>query len=234
MARSGIASRRASERMIEAGRVYVNGRKVVRLGTTVDPKRDTVTVDGRVIRPAEHLLYIVLNKPAGYVTTVRDPQGRPTVMQLVQDVNTRLFPVGRLDVATEGVLLLTNDGPLANKLLHPRYRVSKRYVATVRGQVGPAALHRLARGVQLEDGVTAPAKVRMLGHVDSDSVLELTLYEGRKRQVRRMCAAVGHPVVHLERIAFGPIRPGRLQRGQYRPLSAAEVESLRQTVKTRK
>lgn len=227
MARSGVASRRASEQLIEQGRVFVNGHEVTRLGTTVDPQRDTVTVDGRIIRPASEFHYILLNKPAGYVTTVRDPGGRPTVMQLVADVGDRIYPVGRLDAASEGLLLLTNDGDLANQLLHPRYEVPKRYRATVRGNVTKAVLGRLASGVQLEDGPTAPARARLIRQSSNESVLELTLVEGRNRQVRRMCAAVGHPVLHLERIAFGPIRMGRLQRGRYRRLSAGEVGQLR-------
>lgn len=230
MARSGVASRRASEQLIEQGRVYVNGQKVTRPGTKIDPRRDAVTVDGRAIRPTKTRYYVALNKPAGYVTTVRDPRGRPTVMQLVADVDSRIYPVGRLDAASEGLLLLTNDGALAHKLLHPRYEVTKCYVATVRGRVPACVVRRLAAGVQLEDGLTAPAQARVVRHTTHHSVLEITLAEGRNRQVRRMCAAIGYPVLHLERIAFGAIVLGELPRGSYRHLSAAEVASLRQAV----
>lgn len=230
MARSGVASRRASERIIEEGRVRVNGKRVTRLGTVVDPKRDTVTVDGRTIRPAERFVYVLLNKPAGYVTTVKDPRGRPTVMQLVHDVEKRIYPVGRLDAPSEGLLLLTNDGDLAHRLLHPSHEVSKCYRATVRGQIDRTALRTLADGVCLPDGVTAPARVRLLRHSARNSLIELTLHEGRNRQVRRMCAAVGHPVIYLERVAFGPIKLGRLARGQYRLLSQSEIAALRREV----
>ncbi|MFO7310603.1 MAG: pseudouridine synthase [Bacillota bacterium] len=226
MARCGVASRRACEQLIVAGRVQVNGRTVRELGVKVDPDRDEVRVDGRVIRPPSKLLYYMLNKPAGYVTTVSDPQGRPTVMSLVPSED-RLYPVGRLDLDTEGLLLLTNDGPLAHRLTHPRYGVRKLYRAKVAGVVGAEAVARLEQGVLLEDGPTAPARVRVIRQDKETAVLEIELAEGRKRQVRRMCQAVGHPVLYLKRIGFGPLRLGRLPVGAYRPLTDAEVAALR-------
>lgn len=213
-----------------AGRVQVNGRTVQELGFQVDPDRDEVRVDGRVIRPPARLCYYILHKPAGYVTTVSDPQGRPTVMSLVPS-SERVYPVGRLDLDTEGLLLLTNDGPLAHRLTHPRYGVRKVYLAQVAGLVGPETVERLRRGVVLEDGPTAPARVRVVGQDKESTVLELEISEGRKRQVRRMCQAVGHPVLYLKRIAFGPLRLGRLPLGACRLLTDAEVAALRRAAR---
>ncbi|HEY8496689.1 MAG TPA: pseudouridine synthase [Limnochordales bacterium] len=230
MARCGVASRRACEQLILAGRVQVNGCTVQELGVKVDPDRDEVRVDGRVIRPPSQLRYYMLHKPAGYVTTVSDPHGRPTVMSLVP-CEDRLYPVGRLDLDTEGLLLLTNDGPLAHRLTHPRYGVRKLYRAKVAGVVGPEAIARLQHGVLLEDGPTAPARVRVIRQDKETTVLEIELAEGRKRQVRRMCQAVGHPVLYLKRIGFGPLRLGRLPAGAYRPLTDAEVVALRRAVR---
>lgn len=226
MARCGVASRRACEELIRQGRVKVNGRTVTQLGFQVEPDRDEVRVDGRVIRPVADLHYIMLHKPAGYVTTVSDPQGRPTVMELVP-ASPRLYPVGRLDLETEGLLLLTNDGPLAHRLMHPRYGVPKLYRVKVAGVVAPATLQRLRAGVLLEDGPTSPARVRLIRQEAGAALLEMELMEGRKRQVRRMCQAVGHPVLHLKRIGFGPLRLGRLPKGAWRPLTDAEVAALR-------
>lgn len=226
MARCGVASRRACETLIEQGRVKVNGQVVRRPGTKIMPSRDRVEVDGRVLSPPDRFVYVALHKPRGFVTTVRDPQGRPTVMDLVTDVPTRLYPVGRLDADTEGLLILTNDGRLAHRLMHPRYRVGKRYRVTVEGAVGDDALNQLAQGVMLEDGMTAPARVRVVSRGPRRSVLELTLVEGRKRQVRRMCRHVGHPVVRLVRVAVGPVALGSLPVGDYRRLTATEVQRL--------
>lgn len=229
MARCGVASRRASERIIAAGRVTVNGHTVTRLGTTVDARHDEVRVDGRLLQLPTTFVYVLLNKPAGYVTTVRDPRGRPTVMHLVSDIRERIYPVGRLDADTTGLLLLTNDGALANRLTHPRHRVPKTYAVSVRGRVSPRAVDTLRRGVPLHDGPTAPARVRVEARTGPNSELRLTIYEGRNRQVRRMCRAVGHPVVSLERIAFGPITLGDVPRGSYRLLGEDEVARLRRS-----
>ena len=220
LARAGIASRRGAEELIRAGRVRVNG-EVAALATFVDDARDVVEVDGRAVRP-EPLAYVLLNKPAGVVTTARDPQGRPTVVGLVEH-ERRLFPVGRLDADTTGALLLTNDGPLAHRLMHPRYEVEKVYEAEVAGKPGDEALARLAAGIELEDGRTAPARVRRL----APSRLELALHEGRKHQVKRMCEAVGHPVVRLHRRAYDGLTLEGLEPGRWRELDEAEVQRLR-------
>lgn len=233
MARCGVASRRASERLIREGRVCVNGRPATAPGTTVNPDEDVVTVDGHPIEPEKSFHYFLLHKPAGYVTTVRDPRGRPTVMQLAPDVGVRLYPVGRLDAPTTGLLLLTNDGDLAYKLMHPRYEVPKRYRVEVRGQITADAVERLRRGVVLEDGPTAPARVRLLQRGAGRSVFELTLVEGRNRQVRRMGKAVGFPVVALQRVGFGPVELAGLEPGRTRPLTPKELAALRRSVASR-
>ena len=219
LARAGIASRRGAEELIRAGRVTVNG-EVAGLATFVEGA-DRVEVDGAEVTP-EPLTYILLHKPAGVVTTARDPQGRPTVVGLVAH-DRRVVPVGRLDADTTGVLLLTNDGPLAHRLMHPRYEVDKVYEAEVEGEPDDDALTRLAEGVELEDGMTAPADVRRLGA----SRLELTLHEGRKHQVKRMLAAVGHPVTRLRRSAYAGLTSDGLELGEWRELSGEEVARLR-------
>ncbi|MGE5509519.1 MAG: pseudouridine synthase [Chitinophagales bacterium] len=226
LAQAGVASRRAAEELILSGRVSVNGRIVRELGVKVDPGRDELALDGRPLAQPPRNEYLLLNKPAGVITTARDPQGRPTVLDLVDCPGVRLFPVGRLDADTEGLLLLTNDGELANLLLHPRYHVAKTYEAVVAGRVTGADLTRLERGVVLEDGPTAPARARCLASDGQTSTVELVIREGRKRQVKRMLAAVGHPVLHLRRTAFGPLRLGALAPGQWRRLSEQEVASL--------
>ena len=219
LARAGVASRRGADELIKAGRVTVNGRQG-QLNTFV-ADGDDVRLDGRPLA-RQRLAYVLLNKPAGVVTTARDPAGRPTVVGLV-DHPARLVPVGRLDADTTGALLLTNDGPLAHRLAHPRYRVDKVYVADVEGRPGPAALRRLADGVELEDGATAPARVRLTG----PSTVELTIHEGRNRQVRRMLAAVGHPVRALHRSRYGPLTLAGLEPGAWRELDPAELDALR-------
>jgi 23S rRNA pseudouridine2605 synthase len=219
LARSGVASRRGAEDLIRAGRVRVNG-EVAGLATFVEAA-DRVEVDGRLLAP-EPLVYVLLHKPAGVVTTARDPHGRPTVVDLV-GVPQRVVPVGRLDADTTGALLLTNDGPLAHRLAHPRYEVDKVYEADVEGHPGDEALRRLAEGVDLDDGRTAPAEVRRLG----PSLLELTLHEGRKHQVKRMCEAVGHPVRRLHRRGYAGLTVSGVGPGAWRELTQEEVAALR-------
>jgi 23S rRNA pseudouridine2605 synthase len=219
LARAGIASRRGAEELIRAGRVTVNG-EVAGLATFVEGK-DMVEVDGTEVAP-EPLTYVLLHKPAGVVTTARDPQGRPTVVGLVGH-ERRVVPVGRLDADTTGVLLLTNDGRLAHRLMHPRYEVDKVYEAEVEGEPDEAALARLADGIELDDGVTAPARVRRLG----PSRLELTIHEGRKHQVKRMLAALGHPVTRLHRSSYAGLTADGLEPGEWRELTADEVKRLR-------
>jgi 23S rRNA pseudouridine2605 synthase len=219
LARAGVASRRKADELIKAGRVSVNGEPG-QLNTFVEP-RDRVEVDGEPVA-AQGLAYVLLNKPAGVVTTASDPQGRPTVVQLV-DVPQRVVPVGRLDADTTGALLLTNDGPLAHRLAHPRYGVEKVYVADVEGWPSRATLRALSEGVELEDGTTAPAAARCL----APSRVELTLHEGRNRQVRRMLEAVGHPVTRLHRSVYAGLALDGLAPGEWRELRPDEVTALR-------
>ena len=222
LAHAGVASRRAAEQIIAAGRVSVGGELVT------DPARDVsegdeVTVDGRAIGGAERRVVYALNKPVGVLSTARDTHGRPTVTSLIDARGLRLYPVGRLDADSSGLILLTNDGELANRLTHPRYKVAKTYrVKVAHGPVGERALRELREGVQLDDGPAKATRVRALGR----DGLELTIAEGRNRQVRRMCEAVGHPVVTLTRVAFGALRLGALRPGEHRQLSAAEIERL--------
>jgi 23S rRNA pseudouridine2605 synthase len=224
LAHAGVASRRAAETLIAARRVAVNGEIVADPAHDV-AESDRVEVDGEVVPGPEPRVVYAVNKPLGVVSTARDTHGRPTVVELVPAVGLRLYPVGRLDVDSSGLILLTNDGALANRLTHPRYEVSKTYVARVGGgRVGEDALRALRDGIELEDGLTAPARVRRLRGSDE---IELTIHEGRNRQVRRMCEAVGHPVLALERIGLGPLRLGDLAPGGHRRLSEAEIERLR-------
>ena len=223
LASAGVASRRRAEELIRAGRVGVNGEPA-QLATRVRDS-DVVELDGRELLPQPRM-YALLNKPAGVVTTARDPQGRPTVVELVGQ-GTRLFPVGRLDCDTTGALLLTNDGMLANRLAHPRYGVEKVYEATLAGEPDARALERLRAGVELADGMTAPAKARVLHGDGRSSVVEITLREGRKRQVKRMCRAIGFPVEALHRSRYASIVLRELPVGAWRELTAAELASLR-------
>ncbi len=249
LARAGIASRRACEEIIRQGRVVVNGEVVTRLGTKVDPERDRILVDGEPIRPPEPLRYLLLHKPAGYLCVMEDPRGRPDLGDLVED-GGRLFPVGRLDMASEGLVLLTNDGELANRLMHPRYEHPKTYLVLVKGRPKERTLARLRQGVPLEDGRTAPAQVTVVDGWPQELVgpwweagmpavqepttwLRITLREGRKRQIRRMLSAVGHPVLRLIRVGLGPLRLGRLRPGQARPLSPRELQALQGAVRPR-
>ncbi len=220
LARAGFGSRRVCEDLIVAGRAVVNGR-VARLGQRVDVDRDRVEVDGKTVGVRPGLVYYLLNKPAGVVTTASDPQGRATVVGLVPG-DPRVFPVGRLDAATEGLLLLTNDGELTHRLTHPSFGVEKEYLAEVEGVPSAAAVRRLREGVALDDGPTAPARVALV----PPRGLRLVIHEGRNRQVRRMCEAVGHPVVRLVRTRIGPLADRGLAPGEWRPLSVAEVRAL--------
>jgi 23S rRNA pseudouridine2605 synthase len=221
LARAGVASRRGADELIKSGRVTVNGRPG-ELNTFVG-SRDRVALDGKQLE-RQRLAYVLLHKPAGVVTTARDPRGRPTVVDLVE-LESRVVPVGRLDVDTTGALLLTNDGELAHRLAHPRYEIDKVYVADVEGEPGADALRRLEQGVELDDGRTAPARARLLG----PGRVELTIHEGRKHQVKRMLAAVGHPVAGLHRSRYGPLDIGRLGPGEWRELTPAELAGLRRT-----
>ena len=239
LSQAGIASRRAAEKLIAEGRVTVNGRTIREMGVKADPAADDIRVDGRRLRQPERLRYILLNKPAGFVTTRSDPARRRTVMDLLAGVREYVYPVGRLDYDTEGLLLLTNDGDLAARLTHPRHEVERTYEARVAGAVTDEAIERLRRGIPLDGRRTMPAEVKVLGrgaakaghHEASEprasSVLIITIREGRNRQVRRMCEAVGHPVQALRRLRIGPISDRRLRVGEWRELKAHEVEKLK-------
>jgi 23S rRNA pseudouridine2605 synthase len=225
LARAGVASRRHAEELIAEGRVGVNGAVVREMGTRVDPGTDVVTVDGRRVVAAA-IRWLLLNKPAGYVCTRSDPQRRATVYELLPPDSGSLFTVGRLDVDTEGLLLFTNDGRTANRLMHPRYGVLRVYEARVAGSLTPEALAALEAGVPLDDGVARASGVRILRHGAGRTSLRLGLREGRKREVRRMLAELGHPVLRLRRVRFGPIRLGRLPKGACRELTDAEHRAL--------
>jgi len=226
-----VASRRRAEDLIVAGRVRVAGRVVRELGTTVTGD-ERVEVDGSVVRPAATRTYVVLHKPAGVVTTMRDPEGRRTVADVVRraGVTARVVPVGRLDYDTSGVLLLTDDGETANVLTHPRFGVEKTYRATLRGRLEPDAVERILRGVRLDDGRAAPAQLRVVAVRRDVSLVDLTLHEGRNRQVRRMFEVVDHPVLALVRLRFGPIALGELAPGAVRPATERELAALHRTV----
>lgn len=225
MARAGVASRRKAEEMIAAGRVRVNGQVVCEPGRQVDAERDIVELDGRRIALSPQRSYVLLNKPVGYVSTTHDPQGRPTVRDLVQS-QERLYPVGRLDLDSEGLILLTNDGELTQRITHPRYEHDKEYRVLVAGQPAPRDIERLRRGVELEDGVTSPAEIEIAGSEGPDTWLKFVIHEGRKRQIRRMGQAVGHPVKRLIRVRIGPLALGDLRSGAWRTLTTEEEAAL--------
>jgi 23S rRNA pseudouridine2605 synthase len=228
IAHSGVASRRHAEALVRSGRVLVDGERVT------DPARDVgdgnaVSIDGKQVSPERHE-YFLINKPVGVVSTAHDPEGRPKVVDLVQS-RARLYPVGRLDADSSGLIVLTNDGALANRLMHPSFEVEKTYRARVEGSVPAQALERLRAGVELEDGGTWPAQASVVASGSDSTVLELVIHEGRKRQVKRMCEAVGHPVIELQRTGYGPLTLEGLAPGDSRALTEQEVEQLRRAVK---
>lgn len=229
---AGVASRRAAEEFITQGRVMVNGRTVSELGAKADPERDEIRVDGRRLKPPARRRYILLYKPRGYITSRADPQRRPTVIDLLAKGGVRdyVYPVGRLDYDSEGLLLLTSDGDLAAKLTHPRHGVEREYEVRVRGVPEDRLLERLARGVTIEGRRTAPADVKLLKVIDAESgpqaLLSIVIREGRNRQVRYMCDAIGHPVVRLRRVRIGPIKDDRIRPGEFRDLDPREVAAL--------
>lgn len=233
LAHAGVASRRHAEALIAAGRVQVNSQTVTAQGTRIDPATDTITVDGKPVTTASRLVYIMLHKPVGYITTASDPQGRSTVLALLpEELRTlRVYPVGRLDIDTSGLLLLTNDGEFAQRIAHPRYAQEKLYHALVQGNPSNETIEQLRRGVEFkeDDGRlhrSAPAKVQRLRRAGNDSWLSLAIHEGRKRQVRRMLASVGHPVLELHRVSIGPVSLGDLPVGKWRYLTDEEVAPL--------
>jgi len=225
LAMAGAASRRHAEELIIQGRVRVNGQVVDTPACNIDPEYDEVCFDGKIQCP-EDKISVVLFKPVGYICSVYDPQGRPTVMELVKDIGQRIYPVGRLDLDTEGLLLMSNDGDFSNLMIHPRYEMAKTYEARVKGLVDPVALSKMGKGLHLDDGMTAPAKAKIIRQKAGQTLLQIEIHEGRKRQVRRMCEAIGHPVVHLRRVEFSGLTLEGLQPGQYRYLSEEEIKIL--------
>lgn len=232
IAEMGIASRRAAEEIITEGRVTVNG-KVAEIGMKADPLRDHIKVDGKLLVNPEKKVYFIFHKPRGVLTSLGDPQGRPTVNDFLRGIRQRVFPVGRLDYDSEGLLLLTNDGELAHAILHPSKKIPKTYIVKVKGVLEEEAMERLRKGIRLDRTVTAPAKVKPLRKTDNNSWIEMTIYEGKKRQIRRMLERVGHPVMRLMRIRINGLEMGKIKPGQYRRLSLEELEKIKTEVSGR-
>ncbi|MFO0774018.1 MAG: pseudouridine synthase [Nitrospiraceae bacterium] len=231
IADSGLASRRKAEQLIAQHRVTVNGAVVSELGTKIDPAKDHVKVDGRHIKPAPPHVYVMLNKPKGFVSTMHDPEGRVTIADLLDGVKVRVFPVGRLDFDSEGLVLLTNHGELAQALLHPRFHVPKTYLVKVKGVLTDEEIRQLERGVRLDDGVTSPAVVKKVRKAEANSWIEITIHEGRKHQVKRMFEAVRHFVLKLVRVRMGPLTLSNVPLGQYRYLTDREANALRDVLR---
>lgn len=224
IAQAGIASRRKADELIKAGQVMVNGKTLIEFGYIVD-ENDEVRVGGRLIGPSQKFVYIMLNKPKGYITSVKDEKGRPTVMNLVVDLGVRLFPVGRLDYNTRGLLLMTNDGDFAQKMAHPKHQVEKTYRALVLGHLSDKKIAILRKGVDIGGYITAPAQVHIIKQMERSTLVEIAISEGKNRQVRKMFAVLGNKVLDLERIAVGNLRLGHLKEGHYRKLTAEEIKS---------
>lgn len=227
LADAGLASRRKAETLILEGRVKVNGQVVTTLGTKVDTETDVVFCNNEAVRPVEEMVYLMLHKPEGYVTTVKDQFDRPTVMDLLKGVHQRVFPVGRLDYDTSGLLLLTNDGELTYKLTHPKHNIEKVYLAKLFGKPDPKAIEQFRQGVTIEGHKTEPAKLEIVEDLGKYCMCRITIREGRNRQVRKMCEAVRHPVAMLSRVATGELELGDLEKGKYRALTAKEIRYLK-------
>ncbi len=231
LAQAGVASRREADRFIAEGRVRVNGRIVSELGSRIDPGKDSVSVDGRDVRKESRLVYLVLNKPPGYLVTLKDQYHRPTIKELLPHIAERIYPVGRLDLESEGLLLLTNDGELAFRLAHPGSEIRKSYLVKVKGEPDEKALEKLRKGVFLAGKKTVPARVVLLAHNPKKSLLRIEIHEGRKHEVRLMCHHVGHDALSLKRVALGGLTLGTLKSGAWRYLTAQEIRKLRRSAK---
>ena len=228
LSRAGVASRRTAEQMILDGRVAVDGKIITELGTKFDVTINKIAVDGKTINYTEEKKYILLNKPKNIISSAKDDRGRKTVVDLITDISERIFPVGRLDYDTEGLILLTNDGELMNALLHPKFQINKTYLAKVTGNITKDKLEKLQNGIQLDDGLTAPAIIRVIGKSNTEAKIEITIHEGRNRQVRRMFNAIDCEVKKLKRIKFANLTIHNLKAGQYRQLNKIELENLYQ------
>lgn len=225
---AGVTSRRAAEQLILDGRVRVNGKVVTELGSKADAEKDHIKVDGKLINPEQPKTYLLLNKPVGYVTTLSDPEGRPIVQDLLKGVRVRVYPVGRLDYNTEGLLLLTNDGDFAHLITHPKHELPKTYLVKIKGVLSDEAVNKLETGIYLQDGRTAPARVKRLRKEEANSWVEITIHEGKKRQVRRMIDHTGNSVIRLKRVRVGNLPLGNVPQGAYRHLTGAEVKALKE------
>ena len=230
LAQAGVASRREVDKMIAEGRIKVNGQVVQVLGYKIDDEKDRVEVDGRRVEREEGLVYLMLNKPQGYLVTLKDNFQRPTIQQLLPSLKQRIFPVGRLDYDSSGLLLMMNDGELAYRLTHPRFKVPKVYLAKVMGEPDPSDLARLEKGIYLDGKKTAPAQIAQVKSDPKKSLFKIEIFEGRKREVKRMFQAIGHKVLHLQRIGFGSLRLGSLKAGKWRYLTRKEIDTLKKQV----
>lgn len=228
LAEAGIASRRKAEQFILEGKVSVNGKVVKEMGIKINPKKDVIEFNGKPVKKEQKMVYILLNKPSGYISTAKEQFDRPTVMDLLKGVEGRVYPVGRLDNNTSGLLLLTNDGDFTYRVTHPKHELKKTYRAVVKGIPNEKKIESLRKGIEIEDYKTAPAKVRIVDKKKGTSVVEITIHEGRNRQVRKMLEAIGHPVIRLRRVAIGDIHINKLKEGTFRHLTAAERKSLLQ------
>ncbi|WP_083238773.1 pseudouridine synthase [Caloranaerobacter ferrireducens] len=228
LAMCGVASRRKSEMLILQGRVKVNGKVVEELGYKIDPDIDIVLVDNKRIIKKENYIYIALNKPEGYITTVKDQFNRPTVLDLVKSIKERIYPIGRLDYDTSGLLLLTNDGDLTYKLTHPKHEIEKVYIAKIKGVPTEKELNKFRKGLKIDNYVTSKAKIEVLKKYNDYSIVKITIHEGKNRQIRKMCKKINHPVIKLKRIAIGKIELGNLKKGSWRYLSKEEISYLKE------
>ncbi len=226
LAQIGVASRRVAEQLIKEGQVTVNGQPITDMGVRIDPQKDEIEVEGRIIKPQRKRFYVMLNKPKGVITSTADPQKRTIVTDFIRGIEARLYPVGRLDYHSEGLLLLTNDGEFAQQLMHPRFKLPKEYLVKVKGVPSKKAINLLRNGIRLEDGKTQPCWVMVAGDTGKNTWLSITLTEGRNRQIRRMCQAVKYPVMKIKRVRYGNLNLGELAPGEFRPLTAQEVKGL--------
>ena len=227
---AGIASRRRADELISSGLVAVNGRVEISLGSKAVWGVDSITIDGQAIPDPPRKIYVMLHKPFGYVSTLRDPEGRPIIRDLTKAIKERVYPVGRLDFDSQGLLILTNDGELAHRLMHPRFHIPRTYKVTIEGSIPDTSAQRLRKGIPLDDGPTNPAHVRIISREGERSVVRITIFEGRSREIRRMFEAVGHKTIHLIRIGYGSLHLGDLKVGKYRHLKDSEVKTLRTSV----